>query len=78
MFSLTPLFQLSLGEVDLAIGGDQAGSIRLSASCCGVVGHKPTYGLVPFTGTPSHAATLDHLGPMARTVRECALMLEVR
>ncbi len=70
--------KVSLGEVDLAIGTDQGGSIRLPASCCGIVGHKPTYGLVPYTGVPSLVAATDHLGPMARTVRECALMLEVR
>ncbi|XP_033111686.1 amidase-like isoform X3 [Anneissia japonica] len=64
------------GEVDMAIGGDQGGSIRLPASCCGIVGLKPTYGLVPYTGAQSVELTIDHLGPMAKTVYDCALLLE--
>lgn len=63
--------------MELAFGADQGGSIRLPASWAGVVGHKPTYGLVPFTGCMSMEGTLDHVGPMARTVYDCALMLEV-
>lgn len=65
------------GEVDLALGGDQAGSIRAPASWCGIVGHKPTYGLVPYTGAFPIEMTLDHLGPMTRTVGEAATLLEV-
>ena len=68
---------LAAGEVDLAIGADQAGSIRMPASFCGVVGLKPTYGLVPYTGALSIEFTFDHVGPMARTVSDCALLLEV-
>ncbi|XP_019633473.1 PREDICTED: uncharacterized protein LOC109476898 [Branchiostoma belcheri] len=68
---------LALGEVDLAIGGDQGGSIRIPAAWSGVVGLKPTYGLVPYTGCASIEMTLDHVGPMARTVHDVALMLEV-
>jgi amidase len=64
------------GEVDLALGGDQGGSIRLPASFCGCVGHKPTYGLVPYTGIFPVERTLDHVGPLARTVRDCALVLD--
>ncbi len=41
---------VATGEVDLALGGDQGGSIRIPAAFCGVVGHKPTHGLVPYTG----------------------------
>ncbi|XP_072179433.1 amidase-like [Diadema setosum] len=63
-------------EVDLAIGGDQGGSVRIPASWCGVVGLKPTFGLVPYTGAGSGELTLDHLGPITRTVEDCALMLE--
>lgn len=65
------------GEVDMAIGGDQGGSIRLPAAWTGVVGLKPTYGLVPYTGAMGIEMSLDHLGPMTRTVHDCALFLEV-
>ena len=61
----------------MAIGGDQGGSIRVPASWCGVVGLKPTYGLVPYTGAASNEYSLDHVGPIARTVEDCALLLEV-
>jgi len=64
------------GEVDLAFGGDQGGSIRLPASFCGCCGHKPTYGLVPYTGIFPVERTLDHVGPLARNVRDCALALD--
>ena len=62
----------------MATGGDQGGSIRIPASGCGIVGLKPTYGLVPYTGIMPIEFTLDHTGPMTRTVHEAALMLEVR
>ncbi|MCL2582550.1 MAG: amidase [Streptosporangiales bacterium] len=65
------------GAVDLAVGGDQAGSVRIPASFCGVVGHKPTHGLVPYTGAFPIENTIDHLGPITRTVRDAALMLSV-
>jgi amidase len=68
---------LAAGEVDLAIGGDQGGSIRMPAAFCGVFGLKPTYGLVPYTGVFPIEITLDHTGPMARTAYDCALLLEV-
>jgi amidase len=64
------------GQADMALGGDQGGSIRLPASWSGCCGHKPTYGLVPYTGIFPIELTLDHVGPMARTVADCALMLE--
>ncbi|XP_033113996.1 amidase-like [Anneissia japonica] len=67
---------VSAGEVDMAIGGDQGGSIRLPSSICGIVGLKPTHGLVPYTGAQSIEPTVDHLGPMANTVYDCALLLE--
>lgn len=63
------------GEVDLALGGDQGGSIRLPASWSGCCGLKPTHGLVPYTGIFPIEMTLDHVGPMARTVADCAAML---
>jgi amidase len=61
--------------VDLAVGGDQGGSIRIPASFCGCVGLKPTYGLVPYTGAFPIERTLDHVGPIGRTVSDVALML---
>jgi len=68
---------VAAGEVDMAIGADQGGSIRMPASFCGIVGLKPTYGLVPYTGAVGLETSLDHLGPMTRTVADCALLLEV-
>jgi len=65
------------GDVDMAIGGDQAGSIRIPASHCGIVGLKPTYGLVPYTGIAPLEITLDTCGPMTATVGDNALLLEV-
>ena len=62
-------------QVDMALGGDQGGSIRIPAAWSGVVGHKPTYGLVPYTGCMMIEMTLDHCGPMANTVEDAALML---
>src|SRR5215813_6492805 len=65
------------GEADMAIGGDQGGSIRMPSSYCGIVGLKPTWGLVPYTGIMPIELTLDHTGPMTATVADNALMLEV-
>ncbi|KAF7188640.1 Amidase [Pseudocercospora fuligena] len=66
----------SLGEgVDLAIGGDQGGSIRLPAAYSGIYGLKPTHGLIPYTGIASLNPLIDHTGPMARTVEDVALLL---
>ena len=61
----------------MAIGGDQGGSIRVPSAACGIVGLKPTFGLVPYTGAVAIEPTIDHLGPMARTVYDTALLLEV-
>ena len=68
---------LVTGGADLALGGDQGGSIRLPASWSGCVGHKPTFGLVPYTGIFPIELTIDHVGPMARSVADCAAALEV-
>jgi amidase len=65
------------GQVDLAIGGDQGGSVRIPASYSGIVGLKPTHGLVPYTGAFPIEQTLDHLGPMTRTVTDAATLLAV-
>jgi amidase len=64
------------GECDMAIGGDQGGSIRIPTAWCGAYGLKPTYGLVPYTGGFPIELTLDHLGPIAASVRDTALLLE--
>jgi len=64
-------------DIDLTIGCDQGGSIRIPASWCGVVGLKPTHSLVPYTGIVGIDHTFDHAGPMARTVADIALLLEV-
>lgn len=68
---------VAAGEVDLAVGGDQGGSIRIPAAFCGVVGHKPTWGLVPYTGAFPIEQSIDHLGPIAPTVTDAAAMLSV-
>lgn len=65
------------GEVDMAVGGDQGGSVRIPSSFSGTVGHKPTYGLVPYTGAFPIELTIDHLGPITRTVSDAARMLSV-
>ena len=68
---------VALREVDMAIGGDQGGSIRMPASFCGIYGMKPTHGLVPYTGIMPIEIYVDHTGPMTGTVRDNALLLEV-
>ncbi|RDW72887.1 amidase [Coleophoma cylindrospora] len=64
------------GLVDITLGADQGGSIRVPAAFCGCVGLKPTHGLVPFTGITSGDAVNDHVGPLARTVMEVAACLD--
>lgn len=68
---------VSAGEVDMAIAGDQGGSIRIPSSNCGVYGMKATHGLVPYTGVAPVEQTIDHLGPVTKTVADNALFLEV-
>ncbi|MFC6988497.1 amidase [Haloplanus sp. GCM10025708] len=65
------------GEVDVAIGGDQGGSVRIPASWSGGVGHKPTHGLVPYTGVAGLGRSFDHVGPMTTTVADAALVMDV-
>ena len=64
-------------ESPLALGSDTGGSIRCPASYCSTVGLKPTYGLVSRYGLISYANSLEQIGPLARTVRDCALLLSV-
>lgn len=66
---------LVTGQVDMAIGGDQGGSIRLPASWSGVYGLKPSYGLVPYTGCAMIETTVDHIGPMATSTEGIAKLL---
>jgi aspartyl-tRNA(Asn)/glutamyl-tRNA(Gln) amidotransferase subunit A len=64
------------GMVPVALGSDTGGSIRGPASLCGVVGLMPTFGLVSRAGVIPNSYTFDHCGPLARTVEDCALVLE--
>ena len=64
------------GLVDIGIGADQGGSIRVPASLCGCVGFKPSHGLIPYTGIASNDTIDDHAGPLARTVLEVAQCLD--
>lgn len=59
-----------------SLGSDTGGSIRNPAHLCGIAGHKPTYGLVSRRGVVPLAWSLDHAGPMARTVEDCAVLLQ--
>lgn len=63
--------------VDIAMGGDQAGSIRLPASYTGIYGLKPTHGLIPYTGIAPLHPMIDHCGPMANNIEDIAMMLSV-
>lgn len=67
---------LAAGLFPMALGTDTGGSVRNPASCCGIVGLKPTYGLVSRRGVFPLSFTLDHIGPMTRTVEDNALMLD--
>src|SRR5689334_2637441 len=68
---------VALGEVDMALGGDQGGSIRMPSSFCGTYGMKATHGLVPYTGIMPIEIYVDHTGPMTANVTDNALLLEV-
>ena len=67
---------LAAGLADAALGSDSGGSIRIPAACCGVVGFKPTYGLVSLDGCFPLAPGFDHAGPLARSVGACAEMMQ--
>ena len=68
---------VAAGDVDLALGCDQAGSVRQPAAHCGIYAMKGTHGLVPYTGIMTVEATVDHCGPMTASVTDNALLLEV-
>jgi aspartyl-tRNA(Asn)/glutamyl-tRNA(Gln) amidotransferase subunit A len=63
--------------VPAAIGTDTGGSVRWPAAVCGIVGLKPTYGLLSRRGVQPNTFSIDHCGPLTRTVRDCAIMLQV-
>jgi aspartyl-tRNA(Asn)/glutamyl-tRNA(Gln) amidotransferase subunit A len=66
---------IAAGEVEFALGTDSGGSIRIPAAWCGVVGFKPTFGLVPTEGCFPLAPSYDHVGPLAATVDGCTRMM---
>jgi aspartyl-tRNA(Asn)/glutamyl-tRNA(Gln) amidotransferase subunit A len=68
---------VAAGDADLALGTDTGGSVRCPAAFCGVVGIKPTYGLVSRYGLVAYANSLEQIGPLAPTVEEAAELLEV-
>lgn len=68
---------LAAGAVDMALGGDQGGSIRTPSAWCGVYGLKPTWGLVPLSGAMPISYPVDHCGPMANSAADVALLLSV-
>jgi amidase len=68
---------VAAGLADFAVGADQGGSIRVPAAWCGLVGMKPTHGLVPTYGLLYWDHTLDHIGPITTSVADNAMLLEV-
>ncbi|MDH5856593.1 amidase [Lampropedia aestuarii] len=68
---------VSEGLAHMALGTDTSGSIRIPAAMCGVVGLKPTFGLLPVDGVRALSPSLDHVGPITATVQDCALVLAV-
>ncbi|MBV5324839.1 MAG: amidase, partial [Rhodospirillaceae bacterium] len=65
------------GCVPFAEGSDMGGSVRIPASFCGIVGLKPSFGRIPFTILPSQFDQISHFGPLARTIADACLFLEI-
>ncbi len=68
---------VAAGEVDMALGTDQGGSVRIPSSWSGVCGMKATHGLVPYSGAAPMETSIDYIGPLTSTVRDNAVLLEV-
>ena len=68
---------LAAGLAAISLGTDTGGSIRIPAAACGIAGFKPRFGLVPTDGCYPLVQQMDHIGPMARTIAECALAMDV-
>jgi aspartyl-tRNA(Asn)/glutamyl-tRNA(Gln) amidotransferase subunit A len=68
---------LAAGMILGALGTDTGGSVRIPAACCGVVGFKPTYGRIPAEGIMPLSYTCDHVGPLAHSVRDAALLYRI-
>src|SRR5512137_1381279 len=68
---------IASGMVSMALGTDTGGSIRCPAAFCGITGHKPTYGRVSRYGLIAYANSLEQIGPMARSVSDISLLMEV-
>jgi aspartyl-tRNA(Asn)/glutamyl-tRNA(Gln) amidotransferase subunit A len=68
---------VAAGFTPAALGSDTGGSVRVPAALCGITGFKPTFGLVPTTGVIPNSYSFDHVGPMAWTVEDCAILMNV-
>ena len=71
-----PAAAIAAGMALGAVGTDTGGSIRIPSACCGVTGFKPTYGAISRSGVIDLSASFDHVGPIARTVEDCALLFD--